>query len=166
MPLEKGCWVSVPETSGGNGAGILCFSGHMRPGWAWERADSRTIICQLCLALLLQAHPEHRAIPPGWAWPCHAPCTLSLPLLSAPQPVHCQLVREPSSACLCPDEGRTSSLMATLYAQCSEEISVEKLLGRGGALGWWGSVCIPSDSIQGCTPVSPRLLEVDVPETM
>lgn len=54
--------------------------------------------------------------------------------LSAPQPVHSQLVREPSSACLCPDEGWTS-LMATLYAQRSEEISVEKLLGRGGALG-------------------------------
>lgn len=32
----------------------------------------------------------------------------------------------------------TSSLAATLYAQCSEEISVEKLLGRGGALGAGG----------------------------
>ena len=34
MPLEKGCWVSVPETLRGNGAGTLCFLGHMRPGWA------------------------------------------------------------------------------------------------------------------------------------
>lgn len=76
MPLEKGCWVSVPETLRGNGAGTLCFSGHMRPGWAWGESRPRTIVCQLCLALLQQAHPEHRA-PPGWAWPCHAPCTLS-----------------------------------------------------------------------------------------
>ena len=67
------------------------------------------------------------------------PCTMHplLPL-SAPQPVCCQLVREPSSACLCPDEGWTPSLMATLYAQCSEEISAEKLPGRGGALGLVG----------------------------
>ena len=67
------------------------------------------------------------------------PCTMHplLPL-SAPQPVCCQLVREPSSACLCPDEGWMPSLMATLYAQCSEEISAEKLPGRGGALGLVG----------------------------
>ena len=39
---------------------------------------------------------------------------------------------------LCPDEGWTPSLMATIYAQCSEEISAEKLPGRGGALGLVG----------------------------
>lgn len=66
------------------------------------------------------------------------------------------------------------SLTAMLYAQCSEEISAEELPGRGGALGLGlglagrggaqcGSLLIP---FRGCTPVPPRLLEVDVPETM
>lgn len=74
MPLEKGCRVSVPKTLGGSGAGTLCFSGHVRPGWARGESRPHTIVCQPCLALLLQALPEHRA-PPGWAWPCHAPRT-------------------------------------------------------------------------------------------
>lgn len=131
MPLEKGCWVSVPETLRGNGAGTLCFSGHMRPGWAWGESRPRTIVPALSCFAPTSSSRAQGTSRMGLALPRTVHPLLPL---SAPQPVHSQLVREPSSACLCPDEGWTS-LMATLYAQSSEEISVEKLLGRGGALG-------------------------------
>lgn len=172
MPLEKGCRVSVPKTLGGSGGRdpVLLRAREARVGQGREQTSHHCLPALSCFAPSSSSRAQG-ASRLGLA----LPRTTHLPLpLSAPQPVCCLLLQEPSNAGLCPDEGWTPSLMATLYAQCSEEISAEELPGRGDALGlglglgWgWGAQCasllIPS---RRCTPVPPRLLEVDVPETM
>ena len=168
MPSEKGCRVSVPETFRGSGAGTLFFSGHVRPGWARGESRPHTIGCQLsCFAPSSSSRAQGTSrLGPALPRTTHPPPHLHFSLCavacckSPPMPA-CVLMKV---GCLHLWRCFTPSVVRRYLQRSFQEGVVLWGWGWGqGGGAQCASLLIP---FRGCTPVPPRLLEVDVPETM